>query len=63
MIETPAVMEVVVERDLEPLSCSEEGGEGSCQFSPQLKACQWWSYVPGALGEGKQERENRPCCP
>lgn len=28
MLETPAVMEVVVERDLEPFSCSEVEGGG-----------------------------------
>lgn len=32
-------------------------GEGSSQFLPQLKACQWWSCVPGAMAEGKQERK------
>lgn len=43
VLETPAVVEVAVERALEPFGCVEVGGEGSCQFSPQLKACQWQS--------------------
>lgn len=67
VLETPGAVEMAVEIP-SPLAAQPQGaGEGvaaaiSSHPCCRQKPCLPWRCVPGAIGEGKKDRGNRPCC-